>query len=426
MRTLSVSPDGRSLCFDGEPVPLVMDTAWSAFAKATEDEWRLYLAARRRQGFNAVLVTAVEVPHDRMERSGGREPFALDAAGHHDYARPDAAYFETARRYTAIAHHEYDIRVLLVVLWNDFVPGTWGAAAVPHAVMPPGARAAYLRLVIDTFGDLEPVFVVGGDDLYDVPEANAVYIEAADLLRAACPRSLITTHTAPRAVLPDAIAERLDLYLHQTGHNLECQELPWTQPEDYVRRVPRKPLVNSEPPYELHGIVGGHGRWRREDVRRASWASVLSGASAGIGYGAHGIWMWATTSGSFTAAATSLPPSSWAETLVLPGALDVSLMGYLMRQHGMHRLDPAQELLERVGDPAFRLAAGADRDIVALYLPYPLAVGIRLDLEDYRITAWDLHERAPLVVDATTDGAGTRLGQLFSTSDQLVIAERRV
>ena len=79
-----------------------------------------------------------------------------------------------------------------------------------------------------------------------------------------------------------------------------------------------------------------------------------------------------------------------------------------------------------LGNETLRLAADADRDIVALYLPYPLAVSIRLDLEGYRITAWDLHERAPLVVDATTDGTGTRLGQLFSASDQLVIAERRV
>ena len=95
-----------------------------------------------------------------------------------------------------------------------------------------------------------------------------------------------------------------------------------------------------------------------------------------------------------------------------------------MRQHGMHRLDPAQELLEPVADPAFRSAADPDRDIVALYLPYPLAVGIRLDLEGYRITAWDLHERAPLIADTSSDGAVTRFGQLFSTADQLVIAER--
>jgi hypothetical protein len=424
MATLSVTADGSALCLDGTPVPLVMDTAWSVFADATEEEWRLYLAARRRQGFNAVLVTVQSVPHDRVERSVAREPFVLDAEGHPDFSRPDPGYFGTARRFVAIAHEEYAIRVLLVVLWNDYVPGTWGAALVPWAVMPDDARSAYVRRVADVFGDLEPVFVVGGDDHYTVPEANAAYLEAIGILRERCPGSLLTTHTAPRAELPDAIADRLDFFLHQTGHNLENQELPWTQPEGYLRRRPRKPLINSEPPYELHGKVGGRGRWSRADVRRASWASVLSGAAAGIGYGAHGIWMWATTSGRFTAAASSLPPFSWAETLSLPGALDVSLMAYLMRQHRMHRLLPAQGSLEPMADPAFRLATSPERDLVALYLPYALEVGIRLDLQGYRITAWDLAERAPLVVDADAYPGGTRLGQLFGQADQLVIAER--
>jgi hypothetical protein len=424
MPTLTIAPDGSALCLDGEPTPLVMDTAWSAFEDATEAEWRTYLAVRRRQGFNAVLVTTLPVPHDRVEHRGGRAPFAMGADGHPDFERPDAGYHELARRYVSIAH-EQGIRVLLVVLWNDYLPGTWGAALAPHAVMPLEARRAHVRRVAETFGDLEPVFVVGGDDSYTVPEANAGYLEAIEVLRATCPRSLLTTHTAPRAVLPDAIADRLDFFLHQSGHNAENQELPWTQPERYLRHRPRKPLINSEPPYEQHGIVGGHGRWRREDVRRASWASVLSGAAAGIGYGAHGVWMWATTEGTFTAAATSLPPFTWVETLALPGALDVSLMAYLMREHRMHRLQPAQGLLAGDLPGSFRLAASADRDLVALYLPYPLEVTIRLDLGDHRVSAWDLAERAPMVVDAHREDGRTRLAQLASTGDQLVIAERR-
>jgi hypothetical protein len=424
MRTLSIAPDGSALCLDGEPTPLIVDTAWSAFSDATEEEWRLYLATRRRQGFTAVLVTALAVPHDRIERRETREPFRLDAAGHHDFSRPDTAYFETARRFMAIAHDEYDIRVLLVVLWNDYLPGTWGAAIAPYAVMSPDIRRAHVQRVADAFGDLGPVFVIGGDDLYDVPEANEAYVETSDVLRGRFPECLQTTHSAPRAVLPDAIADRLDLFLHQTGHNVGNQDLPWTQPERYLSRQPRRPLINAEPPYELHGIVGGQGRWRREDVRRASWASVLSGASAGIGYGAHGVWMWATATGTFSAAASSLPPFSWVECLSLPGALDISLMAQLMRTHRMHRLLPAQGLLEPIGDDAFRLAASPERDILALYLPYALEVGIRLDLQGHRITAWDLAERAPLVARVIAGPDGTRLAQQFSTGDQLVIAER--
>ena len=78
------------------------------------------------------------------------------------------------------------------------------------------------------------------------------------------------------------------------------------------------------------------------------------------------------------------------------------------------------------GSLASRSSTRSDQDIVALYLPYPLPVDIRLDRDGYRISAWDRHERAPLVVDTSTDGAATRLSQLFSSSDQLVIGGRTV
>jgi hypothetical protein len=424
MRNLTIDPSGTCLCEDGRPTPLVIDTAWSAFADATEEEWRIYVATRRRQGFNAVLLAILDIPHDRVERSWARAAFPLVASDRYDYEHPDAGYFDNARQFVAIAH-EHGMRAMLTVLWNSQLPGTWGAAATPHAVMPAVARRAYLDLVVATFVDLEPIFVVGGDDHYDVPEANTAYLEAIDVLRAAHPSLLLTTHTAPRAVLPDAIAERLDFYLHQSGHNIENQELPWQQAEQYLRRRPRKPIINSEPPYELHGIVGGHGRWGREDVRRASWSSILGGAGAGIGYGAHGVWMWATTRGGFTAAGRSLPPFTWAETLTLPGALDISLLAMLLRQHELHRLLPAQELLAEDAGGLIRCAASPDGDLVALYLPFAVEVDLGVDLTGHRITAWDLAERAPLVPDVAVREGRTYLAQLFSTVDQLVIAERQ-
>ncbi|MBC8932636.1 DUF4038 domain-containing protein, partial [Escherichia coli] len=56
---------------------------------------------------------------------------------------------------------------------------------------------------------------------------------------------------------------------------------------------PIKPVINSEPCYELMGYSRQkYGRFSREDVRKAAWQSVLSGAIAGISYGAHGIWSW--------------------------------------------------------------------------------------------------------------------------------------
>jgi hypothetical protein len=421
---LSIAPDGTHLLREGRPFPLIIDTAWSAFADPTVEEWRVYLAARRRQGFRAVLITALPVLHDRVERSGAREPFYLDAGGHHDFARPDHSYFAAAREYVRIAQQEFALEVMIAVLWNNYLPGTWGAAATPQAVMPVDARRDFVIRVADAFAELEPIFVVGGDDDYTVPEANAAYLEAIGVLRERASSSLLTTHSTPNAIVPDEILDSLDFHLHQSGHNVENQLLTWQQPARYLARVPRKPLVNSEPPYELHGKVGGNGRWTRDEVRAASWESILGGSTAGIGYGAHGTWMWATTTGVFHAALPSLAPFTWPEALALPGALDVSLMSRLFDDHAFHTLEPAQQLLTDDRAGRMRAAASADRSLVVVYLPFALEVEVRLDLRAHRITAWDLQARAPLTPDAHHLGGSTRFGQLFSSSDQLIVAER--
>lgn len=417
---LTVDPTGTHVLAGGAPYPLITDTAWAAFADPTEDEWRMYLAHRRRQGFTAALVSAAPIPHDRDERATSREPFRPgDAARLHD------DYFALARRYTRIAHEEYGIRLMVVVLWNNYVPDTWGAALTPHTVLPDRHRRAYVARVAGAIGDLQPILVVGGDDHYTAPAANAAYLEAAADLRALAPGCLLTTHTAPNATLPDEIADALDLHLHQSGHNVENQELTWRQPARYLDRRPRKPLLASEPPYEQHGKVNGHGRWTREDVRRASWTSVLAGATAGIGYGAHGVWMWHTPTGRFTARDSSLEPFPWPVALGFPGALDISLMARLFADHRLHRLAPAQDRLSDDPSGAIRLAASPDHALVALYQPYCRDVEVLLDLRHHRLTAWDLAERAPMTPDAECAGDRTVLRQLPTAGDQLLVAERR-
>jgi hypothetical protein len=421
---LSVDPSGTHLVADGEFFPLVIDTAWSAFADPTEEEWRTYLATRRRQGFTSVIVSVLPILHDRDERPGAREPFAVDAAGHFDFFQPDAGFFATAREFTRIAHQEYGLRLMVTVLRNNYLAGTWGAQRTPHAVMPDEARRAYVARVAETFGDLEPIFVVGGDDNYRVPGANAAYLEALEQLRDAAPGCLFTTHSAPHAVLPDDLADRLDFFLHQSGHHVDNQDLTWRQPARYLARQPRKPVVASEPAYEQHGKVGGHGRWSRAEVRQASWTSVLAGAAAGIGYGAHGIWMWHSPSGDFQARRASLEPFHWPEALAFPGALDISLLARLLVDHRLYRLLPAQELLADSAGDQIRLAASPDRALVTLYQPFARQVEVRLDLSGYRMVAWDLAERAPLTVDAVVSDGRTTFRQLASLGDQLVIAER--
>ncbi|MFR3924238.1 MAG: DUF4038 domain-containing protein [Collinsella sp.] len=55
-------------------------------------------------------------------------------------------------------------------------------------------------------------------------------------------------------------------------------------------------MVNSEPCYEQMGASRNvYWRFTAQDCRASVWSSILAGASAGVTYGAHGVWNWQTS-----------------------------------------------------------------------------------------------------------------------------------
>lgn len=422
MPSLTIAPDGSHLLSEGHFFPYVADTAWSAFADATEAEWVHYLSYRSRQGFTSVAISVLPILHDRTLRDGSREPFALDGAGHYDFARPDQIYFDTARRFVELAGAA-GLRPTLVVLWCNYVEGTWGAARTPWAVMPADARRAYLTLVAETFGPLQPVLAISGDDWFDAPAAIMTYLEELEQLSVEAPDCLLTLHSGPVAQVPDEIADspHLDFITYQSGHEIEHPDRCWTLAQRYRRRAVRKPVVNLEPVYERHGYGGGLGRYTAADVRRAIWTSILAGASAGFGYGAHGIWQWHREGGEFTSPAFSMEPFAWQSALQFRGGDDAALTAYVLQRHGLFRLDLAQQLLtdERGG---FR--AGAGDGVVAVFLPFAREVRLLVDLSAHRCAAWDLEQRTPIVPNVTDHHGQTVIRQLDVPGDALIVFER--
>lgn len=418
--TLTVSPSGTRLERDGRFVPLIVDTIWAAFCDVAEDDWRVYLRLRRRQGFTAIIATVLPIVHDRTEGRVSRYPYVRRTDGTFDWAQPDESYFATARRFVEIARREYGLEVILVVTWTNYLPGTWGSRLEPDVVMPLEVLLAHVERVAETFGPLEPIWAVGGDDGYDSPEANRRYHAIIDLLRERTPQLLITTHAAPEPHTPDDLLDRFDLHLYQSGHNVDLQASAWEQAIALSSRGPRRPVINVEPPYEWHGMINGSGRWAPADIRAAGWAGVLSGAGAGIGYAAHGVWMWATTTGRFLQA-PSLEPATWVEAMTFPGVRDVALLAHLIAQHRLDRLVAAQQLLPDVPDPRFRAGASPDGDLLAFYLPYDRPLLVAENLAGHAITAWDLAARAPFVPESQPVDGGTLLRATGVGADALVI-----
>ena len=111
----------------------------------------------------------------------------------------------------------------------------------------------------------------------------------------------------------------MDLCFYQSGHNAQNLGMPYLLAEEMADKYKGKPVINSEPCYEDMGYSRQmYGRWSKEDIIRAAWMSLLSGASAGITYGAAGIYSWHTTNKGFEASLGEgfMTPKCWQQAFM--------------------------------------------------------------------------------------------------------------
>lgn len=413
----TVADRGGHLLRDGRPEFLLADTLWAAFSRMTDVEWLDALRLRRRQGFNAVNVSVLPIAHDRSLGGDAAAPFAVRPDGSWDLDEPDVAYFRRARRLVATAH-DLGLTAVLVVLWCNYVPNTWGSAKTPEMAMSEHQTLAYVDLVLETFSDLEPIFCVSGDDSLDDPVALARYAAALHQLKAGAPRCLTTTHSSPSARLPQRWADdpALDVYAYQAGHDDGWEERSVELPEHYVRLHPRKPLVSMEPCYEGHGYGGGRARHDARNVRRASWSGLLAGAGAGLGYAANGAWSWHRVGEDFNGEPFSGMPLPASRALELPGAWDVGLLRRIVEAHRLFDLRSRQDLVVDDHSGA-RFALSDDGTRAAAFLPHAFRLRLDLDLSDWSVATWDLAQGRRDHVAWSLDGGHSVFEQPDVTAD---------
>jgi hypothetical protein len=369
---------------DDEPRFLLADTVWSAFSRPTAQEWRSYLRLRRRQGFNALNINVLSIPHDRSASQDERIPF-------HDWDldRPDPAYYTNARAMCeeAIAHGMVPV---LIVLWCNYVPGTWGAKLTPDLVLTGEQTDAHVDRVVETFADLGVVFAASGDENFTDPVSVDRYERVLRRLRDRAPDNLLTLHPGVFVTQPANLTELIDYYSYQAGHDDEWSTQPAIQAT--ALRAERKPIVSMEPCYEGHGYGKGAGRHTAADVRHASWTSVLAGSGAGLGYAAHGVWSWHRQGEPFNGEHFSGTPFPADVALRFDGAWDMGLLRRLVEKHGLHDLGLRQELLLDDRSGAYFALQDHPRR-AALYLPHPFAVTLDIDLSDHQVECWNLGAR---------------------------------
>jgi hypothetical protein len=210
--------------------------------------------------------------------------------------------------------------------------------------------------------------------------------------------------------------------MFQSGHGGDDIDYPITLAEKFSAYIPKRPVVNSEPCYEGHAYGGKYPRWSAFEVRRAVWQSLLSGAKAGVTYGAHGIWMFQHRGMAFNNAKFSSMPFLWREALLFEGAWDVSYAKWLFETYCLYKLEPNQKLIE--GPEQLRAAASADLSTIALYIPYARDVIIHHDLSGYRTSLHLLDKRRVASPFFTVKNGATVLHMMGFNTDALFIAEK--
>jgi hypothetical protein len=383
---------------DGTPFFWLADTAWSVSAKATHEEWKEYIDFRSKQGFNVVQINTLP-QHDAC-KSEFRTPFEMND-DNMDVSRINAEYFQYLDRIVADAVHN-GIFPALVLFFFNYIPGTlpfwhvrrWGPFSKATAV-------AYARYMSARYAAFGAMWIVTGDTDLSCPEAVEIYNAAGDALKNDLPYdSPVTAHICGLLGPQEEFNMQhwLDFVIFQSSHFVYSRERAIYYAWKARNFSKTRPVLNSEPPYENMGYMDiGEGKYvKREVTREVGWSSILAGATAGVTYGAHGIWSWHREGEEFYDR-WGKPLSDWKTALRFEGSNDYIHLKRFFEALPWWELKPAREMVitRRNGE----VYNGFDRDDinaavtdgnkhVVIYIPRDSAVPFEITLNGEYEATW--------------------------------------
>ncbi|MFC6169296.1 apiosidase-like domain-containing protein [Loigolactobacillus jiayinensis] len=391
---------GHQLLMNGKHFFYQADTCWSAFTNTTLEEWNYYLDYRKKQGFNVIQINILR-QWDASTSPLDFQPFPLtgdQTKYEYDFKHINDVYFDRAEKMlqAVIDHHMIPA---LVLLWSNYVPGTWPKQFSKNNLFPYELLESYVSYVTERFKQYHPIYYVSGDtDFPDV--AIKYYQKVLDTARQHDPNALYSFHIqGTLASIPSQFSNQIDFFTYQSGHDPKSQDTAYKIPLKLRAKGYTGPIIDSEPCYEQITISGEQmyqERFSARDVRRAAWSAVLSGADAGITYGAHGIWMWQRFGETFGFGGDSGFDQSadWRDALHFTGANDIHYLSDIMRYVFPNGLEPCAIKLKHTSD--IRIACDSFKKRYVIFLPSNTEINVAaLDLKtkEIKVTAIDLAQR---------------------------------
>jgi hypothetical protein len=328
---------------DGTPFFWLGDTWWKGLCKRlTWEGFQELSADRRAKGFSVVQIVCGVYPDEglfepRWENEGGK-PYLT-----RDFTVVNPAYFEYADRRIK---HLADSGIVPAIV------GGWGRGDCNGMAMAGVAGIKrHWRNLIARYGAYPTVWIIGGES--GGPEWTEVarYVHQIDPYHH--PSTIHPSNSARESVTDEAV---IDFDMLQTGHgDWDAAHGAIPKIRAAYARTPVMPAMIGEYCYE------GHMQTAFQDVQRyVFWASTLSG-SAGLTYGAAGIWHMSVEGD------PGITPiydwTTWKEGMNYPGSTQLGLGKRLLEQYPFARFEPHPEWAEGC------FAAGIPGEVRVIYLP---------------------------------------------------------
>ena len=378
---LRVSDDQRQLAHqDGTPFFWVGDTAWNGPLLSSKSDWDQYLKERSRQKFNVVQWVTTQW---RAAPNGDANK-QLAYTGN-DKISINTAYFQRLDEKVE-AMNKAGLVSVPVLLWAI---NTGANPKVNPGVSLPDDQAVLLaRYMVARWGGNAVAWILGGDSDYRGSKAEkwkriggAVFGDIA--------HAPVTMHPGGMQwVWKEFIDEKwYGFHGYQSGHGDDDRTMKWITEgplTDDWTKLPHRPFINLEPPYENHVAYQSKKPISPEVARRAIYWSLLCAPTAGVSYGGHGVWGWddgTTFPADHPGTGTPLP---WQKALTMPAAEQMAYLADFFASVDWWKLRPAPIVVVNnpgTATPA-KFIAGAksdDKELMVVYVPEDRTVEIKLD-----------------------------------------------
>ena len=378
---IRVSDDDRHFAHqDGTPFFWVGDTAWNGPLLSSKADWDLYLKERTRQKFNVVQWVTTQW-RASPDGDAGKQ---LAYTGN-DKISINTAYFQRLDE-KVDAMNKAGIVSVPVLLWAINAGGN--PKVNPGVSLPEDQAILLARYMVARWSGNASAWILGGDADYRGEKAEkwkrigrAVFGDIA--------HAPVTMHPGGMQwVWKEFIDEKwYGFHGYQSGHGDDDKTLKWITEgplTDDWTKLPHRPFVNLEPPYENHVAYQSKKPISPETVRRAVYWSLLCAPTAGVTYGGHGIWGWDDGTKDPTDHAGTGIPLPWQKALTMPGAEQMAHVADFFASVNWTKLRPAPVTV--VNNPGAqkpsKFITGAktdDKELMVIYVPEDRTVEIKLD-----------------------------------------------